>query len=61
RHTVRPWSTACGCCIGELDGVKLTFSDATPLPGDVLMFTAARPNQPRPVSPPPPGFYGTLR
>lgn len=27
--------------LGELDGVKLTFSDATPLGGDVLVFTAS--------------------
>lgn len=27
--------------LGELDGVELTFSDATPLGGDVLAFTAS--------------------
>jgi hypothetical protein len=27
--------------LGELDGVPLTFSDATPLGGDVLVFTAS--------------------
>jgi hypothetical protein len=27
--------------LGELDGVKLTFSDATPIHGDLLVFTAS--------------------
>ena len=31
--------------LGELDGVEVTFSDATPLGGDVLVFTASAEGQ----------------
>jgi hypothetical protein len=31
--------------LGELDGVELTFSDATPIGGDVLVFTASAEGQ----------------
>jgi hypothetical protein len=33
--------------LGELDGVELTFSDATPLGGDVLAFTASAESKPQ--------------
>ena len=33
--------------LGQLDGVELTFSDATPLGGDMLAFTASAEGKPR--------------